>query len=160
MQAPSDRVVMAFITIGALVLGSYYLFKRRNNESEDSSSNYENIFVKRPMNTKELIDCLENRVQLDEGKRGIHRITKFVKGKYFALFDNEKANSQYSKIILGDLYKAATLLTSAETVVIITGFPCMLDYDPPTETDGPLGALAIARTLVRLGDIVHYVICR
>lgn len=36
-------------------------------------------------------------------------------------------------------------------VAILTGFPCLLDYSPPTETDGPLGAFAIARALIRLG---------
>ena len=30
----------------------------------------------------------------------------------------------------------------------------MLDFMPPTETDGPLGAMAIARTLIRLGKEV------
>jgi hypothetical protein len=38
-------------------------------------------------------------------------------------------------------------------VCIATGYPCCLS-DPPTETDGPLGALAIARALSSLGKKV------
>ena len=47
----------------------------------------------------------------------------------------------------GELAAAASSLTSARSVAILTGYPCCL-ADPPTETDGPLGALAIARALV------------
>uniref|UniRef100_A0A0G4F3E7 D-glutamate cyclase-like C-terminal domain-containing protein n=1 Tax=Chromera velia CCMP2878 TaxID=1169474 RepID=A0A0G4F3E7_9ALVE len=39
-------------------------------------------------------------------------------------------------------------------VGLITGFPCCLDFDPPTETDGPAGTLAVARTLLALGKEV------
>ena len=43
---------------------------------------------------------------------------------------------------------------SVESVVIITGFPCLLEYNPPTETDGPIGAMAIALALIRIGKRV------
>ncbi|KAG5187246.1 hypothetical protein JKP88DRAFT_161883, partial [Tribonema minus] len=39
-------------------------------------------------------------------------------------------------------------------VAILTGFPCLLDHDPPTETDGPLGAFVIARCCAALGKRV------
>ncbi|CAM9930762.1 unnamed protein product [Ectocarpus fasciculatus] len=75
---------------------------------------------------------LENRVHMDEGNRGIGEI-----------------------VIKGELFAAASELLTARRVVIITGFPCLLDFTPPTETDGPLGAVAIARALVELGkDVV------
>jgi hypothetical protein len=70
---------------------------------------------------------MENRLQLDEGKRGIGEI-----------------------VIKNELYAAAETLLEARSVAIITGFPCLIDFDPPTETDGPLGALAIARALIAL----------
>lgn len=78
--------------------------------------------------TKSIIDRIENIVQRDEGKRGIGQI-----------------------IVKGELYNAAVALNSCTSVAIITGFPCNLEYNPPTETDGPLGAIAIARALLALG---------
>jgi hypothetical protein len=55
------------------------------------------------------------------------------------------------------LHHARTDVTplSHRQVSIITGFPCMLNYTPPTETDGPPGALAIARACVALGKAVY-----
>lgn len=80
---------------------------------------------------KDIITMLEKRIQLDEGRRGIQEI-----------------------IIQGELYRAANELLTAKRVAIITGFPCLMDFTPPTETDGPLGALAIARSLLALGKEV------
>ena len=37
------------------------------------------------------------------------------------------------------------------TLVILSGFPCLVQHDPPTETDGPNGALALAWCGVSLG---------
>ena len=34
---------------------------------------------------------------------------------------------------------------------ILTGFPCLIDHTPPTETDGPVGAVAIARAVLGAG---------
>ena len=79
----------------------------------------------------EIINKLESIVQRDEGKRGIKEL-----------------------IIPGELYRSALTLMESKNVAIITGFPCMLDFDPPTETDGPLGALAIARSLIGAGKSV------
>lgn len=81
---------------------------------------------------RDVIGLLENRVQMDEGRRGIGEI-----------------------VVKGELYNAAAELLDSNRVVIITGFPCLLDFSPPTETDGPLGAVAIARALISLGkDVV------
>ena len=79
-----------------------------------------------------LVAQLEARVQMDEGGRGI------------------------AEIVLppGELFAAAQTLCDSHSVAIISGFPCMLDHDPPTETDGPLGALAIARACLALGKSV------
>lgn len=79
-----------------------------------------------------LVAQLEARVQMDEGGRGI------------------------AEIVLppGELFAAAQTLCDSHRVAIISGFPCMLDHEPPTETDGPLGALAIARACLALGKSV------
>ena len=81
---------------------------------------------------KNLVASMESIVQRDEGKRRIGEIL----------------------LPSGGLYNAAYSMVNAKTVAIITGFPCMLNYDPPTETDGPLGALALAKCLLALGKNV------
>jgi D-glutamate cyclase len=62
-----------------------------------------------------------------------------------------------SLIVPGDLYIAAQLLASLQgsksatylaTVLILSGFPCCVNEQPPTETDGPSGSLAIARAAI------------
>ena len=84
-------------------------------------------------NVKNAVSYMERIVQADEGKRGIKDII----------------------LPSGELYNAALEMVKSKRVAIITGFPCMMDYTPPTETDGPLGALSIAKTLLMLGkDVV------
>jgi len=75
---------------------------------------------------------LESIVQRDEGRRGIAELV----------------------LPRGELLAAAEAMYSSENVAIISGFPCMLQHEPPTETDGPLGCMAIARTLLALGKRV------
>lgn len=53
---------------------------------------------------------IEKLVQQDEGGRGI---TAIVQPR-------------------GELFAAANSLITAHTIAIITGFPCMLDFTPPT----------------------------
>ena len=77
------------------------------------------------------ISRIEAAVQRDEGKRGIGPLC-----------------------LSGELKRAADRIINAKRIVIITGFPCLLDYSPPTETDGPLGALAIARACLAIGKRV------
>ena len=43
-------------------------------------------------------------------------------------------------------------------VAVLTGFPCMVEHTPPTETDGPPGALAVARACLGLGKSVRLLI--
>lgn len=74
---------------------------------------------------------IENLIQRDEGSRGIGPLC-----------------------IPDELSKSASAIVNSEKIVILTGFPCMLDYNPPTETDGPLGALAIARACLAIGKQV------
>ncbi len=57
----------------------------------------------------------------------------------------------------GELAAAARALHDAAPggpILVLTGFPCLLQHTPPTETDGPPGALAIARACIGLGKRV------
>ncbi|EKX38682.1 hypothetical protein GUITHDRAFT_115230 [Guillardia theta CCMP2712] len=53
----------------------------------------------------------------------------------------------------GELEEATRSLQHVRAVAILTGYPCC-SSSPPTETDGPPGALAIARALMRMGKRV------
>ena len=76
------------------------------------------------------ITALEKCVQRDEGGRGITQ-----------LIDHEKSVLQ----------PAAAALMRCKRVIVLTGFPCLMTHRVPQETDGPLGALAIAKALVAHG---------
>lgn len=49
------------------------------------------------------------------------------------------------------LQRAAQNFVLAPSVVILTGFPCRVTASPPTETDGPPGAVALASAARALG---------
>jgi D-glutamate cyclase len=83
-------------------------------------------------NARQKVGEIERRVQRDEGQRGIKEIL----------------------LPVGELYAAASSLIPKRKIAILTGFPCLLDFTPPTETDGPLGAVAIAKTLLAAGKEV------
>lgn len=51
----------------------------------------------------------------------------------------------------GQLEVAARNFVQSESVVVLTGFPCRINDSPPTETDGPPGAVALARAARKLG---------
>ncbi|CEM04142.1 unnamed protein product [Vitrella brassicaformis CCMP3155] len=74
---------------------------------------------------------LEHLTQKDEGGRGIRQ-----------LLGPETDDG---------LRRSAFLLSQPHVrrVGILTGFPCNRDSHPPTETDGPPGALAVAKCLLR-----------
>ena len=77
------------------------------------------------------IDALQERVQRDEGNRGIKPLTR-----------------------PGQLLLAAQTLLAAPvggSVLLLTGFPCLRDRTPPCESDGPPGVAALACTLLALG---------
>ena len=89
----------------------------------------------RSSKARDIVCLLEERIQRDEGGRGIAAILP----------------------PRGELYNSAleVLSPAVKKVAILTGFPCMIEYIPPTETDGPLGALAIARACLHCGkDVV------
>ena len=62
-----------------------------------------------------------------------------------------------SLIVPGDLElagKTLGTLKSRSHVIVLSGFPCCVNYSPPTETDGPPGTFAIARAAAALGHEV------
>ena len=125
--------ITALTGVSLFLLAPYVLLSRRKvcSQSECNTQPHENKFS--VDNAHELISKMEVIIQADEGRRGIKDIMPPD----------------------GELFNAAMEMISAKKVAIITGFPCMIDYDPPTETDGPLGALAIAKCLLMLGkDVV------
>jgi hypothetical protein len=146
----SASLLFATVTVVAAVAVGFYVLSSRQEKGEvsqkgEGSQKGEKSetaplplkpTISKHMSDEELIDLLEKRVQRDEGKRGIAPLVQAA-GR-------------------GELYKASKMLldNSIETVIIITGFPCMMEHTPPTETDGPLGAMAIALALIRLGKRV------
>ena len=55
-----------------------------------------------------------------------------------------------SLIVQDDLFEASRIFggsfkNPAKGCLVLSGFPCCVDQDPPTETDGPPGTLALAR---------------
>ena len=62
-----------------------------------------------------------------------------------------------SLIVDNDLQQSAYVLAKLakrSTVIVLSGFPCCVTQDPPTETDGPPGTYAIARAAYALGHNV------
>lgn len=60
-------------------------------------------------------------------------------------------------IVPGDLALAGTTLAelpAGSKVIVLSGFPCCVTQNPPTETDGPPGTFSIARTAAALGHEV------
>ncbi|XP_061424588.1 D-glutamate cyclase, mitochondrial isoform X1 [Lethenteron reissneri] len=77
------------------------------------------------------VHALERHVQLDPGSRGIKHLH-----------------------VPGELLHAALSLSHSRSVLLITGFPTHVTQQPPEETDGPPGALAMAAALRALGKRV------
>jgi len=86
--------------------------------------------------------ALEDLVTQDEGGRGTKPLAQCCQG-----------NLRGATQALCD-YVQSKKITRAK-VLILTGFPCNMNHDEPQETDGPSGALAIARSLLLLGCDVH-----
>ena len=58
----------------------------------------------------------------------------------------------------GELLRASLSLSHARSVLLTTGFPTHLNHEPPEETDGPLGAVALAAFLQALKKRVSMVV--
>ncbi|XP_052041208.1 D-glutamate cyclase, mitochondrial isoform X2 [Apodemus sylvaticus] len=71
---------------------------------------------------------LETTIAIDPGNRGIGHL-----------------------LLKDELLRAALSLSHARSILITTGFPTHFNHDPPEETDGPPGAIALAAFLQALG---------
>lgn len=54
-------------------------------------------------------------------------------------------------LLKDELLRAALSLSHARSVLVTTGFPTHFNHEPPEETDGPPGAIALAAFLQALG---------
>ena len=108
----------------------FHLLQRRSSIVTRSLNRLSS--TKSSVTARQLVSQAEEIIQRDEGNRGIKDIF----------------------LPPGELFKSAEAMLKANNVVIATGFPCLIDFTPPTETDGPLGAAAIAHTLLKLGKNV------
>uniref|UniRef100_A0A6I8RTJ1 D-glutamate cyclase, mitochondrial n=3 Tax=Xenopus tropicalis TaxID=8364 RepID=A0A6I8RTJ1_XENTR len=86
------------------------------------------------LHTAEKIDELENAVAVDPGNRGIKHL-----------------------LIKDELLKSSLSLSHAKSILITTGFPTHLQHQPPEETDGHPGAIAMVAMLQALGKQVAIV---
>ena len=109
------------------------------------------------------INAIEARVQMDEGGRGIGAF-KMPSGELLksahTLYDHsvgahaqstEGAESEVSRADGGTASDGDGVGVGVGVAAILTGFPCLIDHTPPTETDGPVGAVAIARAVLGAG---------
>lgn len=77
------------------------------------------------------LTAIESQIGQDDGNRGMK-----------ALIQN------------GDLHSAAKLVCSLPPkshIILMSGFPCCVQHDPPTETDGPPGTVALVQCALALG---------
>eukprot|EP00545_Synedropsis_sp_CCMP1620_P013956 CAMPEP_0119021978 /NCGR_PEP_ID=MMETSP1176-20130426/27089_1 /TAXON_ID=265551 /ORGANISM="Synedropsis recta cf, Strain CCMP1620" /LENGTH=323 /DNA_ID=CAMNT_0006976701 /DNA_START=54 /DNA_END=1025 /DNA_ORIENTATION=+ len=85
----------------------------------------------------------------------IERIAEITVNKLQDIIGTDAGGRGMKNLICdGDLVKASRIfaaLPAGSLVVVLTGFPCCVNESPPTETDGPPGAVALARAAVHLG---------
>ena len=130
----TDESQKRLIGVSLFVLFSHYIPRvvAKSTKVEIDFKNNENDVILSDQIVCDYIAGMESLVQRDEGNRGISELC----------------------LPPGELQSAAETLLRADHVTIITGFPCMIEQTPPTETDGPLGAFAIARALLHMGKRV------
>lgn len=86
-------------------------------------------------------------------KRAVDKIRKLED-----IIGEDPGDRGIEAIILKDeLLLSCLALSHASSVVITTGFPTHYMHDPPDETDGPPGAIAMAHMLLALGKQVTMV---
>jgi D-glutamate cyclase len=95
------------------------------------------------MTLKEKLNAIRDAIQIDPGNRGLKKIDK----------ENLITASWYDFAAACQTFAA----TKSGTVAIVTGFT-IASVDPPrAETDGPPGAIFLARALHHLGLKVHLI---
>ena len=88
---------------------------------------------------------IESIIGQDDGDRGM---------KSLIVPNNLYLSAQHivETLSLSSSPSSSTTTSSPEIkhVVILSGFPCCVNHDPPTETDGPPGTIAIAQCILGL----------
>lgn len=120
---------------------SSFLFLKIQQQESTMSEESPPLIPQISSESRAKIQTMESIIGQDEGNRGMKAL-----------------------IVPDDLEKAATILTNLKSlntffkntqetphVLILSGFPCCVDKNPPTETDGPPGAMAIAKCCLALG---------
>mmetsp|Transcript_13667 Transcript_13667/g.20847 ORF Transcript_13667/g.20847 Transcript_13667/m.20847 type:complete len:413 (+) Transcript_13667:170-1408(+) len=127
--------LIVFLLTAAAVAGPSVSVSAANNNINTKSMNLNNPFRPLSTKTKSAVSAIEDIITKDEGGRGMA-----------------------SLVVPGDLEEAAMIFARLKRndnirprVLILSGFPCCVDHNPPTETDGPPGAVAIARAAVLMG---------
>lgn len=96
------------------------------------------------------LDNNDNDDLTEDVKSGICQIESIIG-------QDDGGRGMKSLIVPGDLKNGAMCLCRLKpgsTVLVLSGFPCCVTHEIPTETDGPPGAVAIARSAVALGHRV------
>jgi hypothetical protein len=122
------KLKLPALFLNSLVLKNSSSFTRRKLSSSSTTSST-SIQM---MNAR--INALQDVIGTDAGNRGMKDL-----------------------IVPGDLVQASHILGTLPAgghVVVLSGFPCCVTQNPPTETDGPPGACAIAQAALALGHEV------
>ena len=110
-----------------------------SNNNNNNNNNNTCIPINTSEKAKTVIQKIEEIITQDEGGRGVREL-----------------------VVPRDLERSANILASLKPnshVLILSGFPCCVNEDPPTETDGPPGTVAIAKASVNaLGHRVTIVV--
>ena len=81
--------------------------------------------------------------------------TADVINKLQVLVSKDLNNRGVSKLVVaGDLLKSCLYLSQADSVAIVSEFPCNYEFEVPYETDGIPGVFAVAKVLLHLGKKV------
>jgi hypothetical protein len=114
----------------------------RNKMARTDSSNDNEAAV------VDVIDTLQDIIGTDAGGRGMKSLIVpgdlLLASRLFALLPISLKRNH----MLGSL---------APTVLVLSGFPCCVQHDPPTETDGPPGTMAICKAALAFGYRVKVV---
>ncbi len=95
--------------------------------------------------TKDKIQKIQDIIGRDDGDRGMKALIV-------------KDDLLEGAIHIASLLSSKDSMDQQTHVVILSGFPCCVNESPPTETDGPPGAVAIAKCLLAFGQHVHVTI--
>ncbi|KAM9293968.1 D-glutamate cyclase, mitochondrial [Gastrophryne carolinensis] len=124
--------------------GCMFITDLKNEDSAESSSDHLPLLIQissHPLHyslvsqqTALKVRQLESIIGVDPGDRGIGKL-----------------------LVQDELLKSCLSLSHAKSVLITTGFPTHFQHQPPEETDGPPGAIAMVAMLQSLGKKVAIV---